>query len=180
VHRTPSAKHHREITMIAGRRVSKFYPIIMGCVLVLLAGMAVARTAVESKPLSLITTGLVTKDARFYVPVVDLAKAMGGTATYVREGSRCSITVGTSGVVRVNAEALKDFVKGRKATTVVISVGGQDVAIDNWEVIMLRPAEWAVSLDFLAKLFGGSATMSATDRTWKIPPGDPGTPLEFR
>jgi hypothetical protein len=167
--------------MKTGRRMSRFYAIIMGCVLVLLAGMVVAGTAVESKSLSLITKNLVTKDARLYVPLGDLAKALGGTATYARDGKRCSITVGSAGAVKVNMDALKGFTKGQKATTVVVSIGGQDVMlVDDYELIMLRPSEWVVSLDFMAKLFGGSASMSTTDRSWKLPPGGPSTPLQFR
>jgi hypothetical protein len=142
--------------------------------------MAVAGIAMEERSLSRITKIVITRDARFYVPVVDLAKAVGGTPTYARVGRHCSLTVGAGGIVKVNALPLQDFAKKRRASSVVISVGGQDVMTDDYELVLLRPNEWAISLDFLAQLFGGSATFDGADGGWRLPPGGPGTPLAFR
>jgi hypothetical protein len=167
--------------MKTGRTMSRIHIAILGGALALLAGVAIAGIAIEDRPVSLITKSIATKDARLYVPVVDLAKALGGTATCARGAKHCSLTVGAAGIVKMNPTSLKDFAKGRRASTVVISIGGQDVMlVDDYELVMLRPNEWALSLDVLAHLFGGSATFDGADGTWKLPHGGPGTPLEFR
>lgn len=145
-------------------------------------GKTKAGIAIEERPLSLVTKNLATHGGQPHVLLSDLALALGGSGQFDKAKNAYRITTGAGGVLKANSAALRGgppVPKKINATTVVLSIGGQDVTIDYWEVIMLRPAEPAMPLSALAKLFGGAAKMNS-DGTWKIPPGDPSSPLAFR
>ena len=59
-------------------------------------------------------------------------------------------------------------------------IGVQDVMFDDAESILLRPGEFAISLNLLARLLGGQARFDPGRGAWDLPPGDPSTPLSFR
>jgi len=62
---------------------------------------------------------------------------------------------------------------------VKLSIGGQDVSIDEQERVMLRPPDPAISLDFLARMLGGKAKIDPGTGMWVLPRGGPGDPMMF-
>jgi hypothetical protein len=162
--------------------MSKF-PWVLAALVLAMAGTAPAGIAIEEKPVALISKNLVMRNGKPFVPLPDLAKALGGSGQFDQVKRRYAILPGSNGVLRTNPAAIaargRIVPKGLNATSVAISFGGLDVMIDDFEVIMLRPAEPALSLNALASLLGGTAKLGAKG-TWEIPPGGPGSPLAFQ
>jgi hypothetical protein len=162
-----------------------------------LAGLvaAVAATAGIApspfRPASLVTNNLVMQGGRPFVALSDLARALGGTGRYDPARLKSEIQPGPNGVLVLNPGAMAAHggggdphrLGGGQAgshPSFGLRIGGQDVMFDDGESILLRPGEFAISLNFLARLLGGQARFDPGRGAWVLPPGDPGTPLSFR
>jgi hypothetical protein len=153
-----------------------------------------AGIVIEDKPVSLVTNNLVMSKGLPFVPLSDLARALGGTGRFDAARNRYDIQPGANGILLVNSSPLAaqgnrmvplgdPRVVGERQlasqNAFKLGIGGQDVMIDE-EHLMLRPADPAISLKFLARLLGGQAKFDPGTGTWVLPHGDPGSPLRFR
>ena len=153
---------------------------------------AAASAGVEPtpwRPASLVTNNLVMQGGRPFVFLADLARALGGTGRYDPVRLRYEIQPGAGGVLLADPAALGALARipaspslpvpaGRRPVT--LSVAGAEVTVGSPEIAMLRPAEPAVSLGFLARLLGGEERFDAGKGIWLLPAGGPMTPLRFR
>ncbi len=155
------------------------------------AGVVGAGVVAEDKPVSLVTRNLVTHDGMPFVRLADLARALGGSGRWDPARARYEIQPGPNGVMLFNGGLLPTLGPGGDPERLKrnlpaaqnafrISIGGRDVAIDEEDGVMLRPADPAVSLNFLAGLLGGKARFDPGRGSWVLPPGGSGTPLRFR
>lgn len=142
------------------------------------------------RPASLVTANLVLHNGLPFVPLSELAKALGGTWRYDPAKARYEIQPGPNGVLLVNPGGLSALGPGgnpgplahgqvASQNAVRLSLGGQDVMIDNYEYWLMRPADPAISLNFLARLLGGQARFDSGRSAWVLPAGGPGSPLRF-
>jgi hypothetical protein len=159
-----------------------------------------AQAAAVEKPASLVSRHIATVNGRAYVPLADLAKALGGKMKCTRDKARCDITTGPKGTLKFNLGALAAFVakrggedvrensknvrQGQKAgiSNIQVTIDGSDVGIqreEEEERLLLRPSPM-VPVEFLGKLLGGNARYDPGTKTWRLPPGEPGCPLEYR
>ena len=139
------------------------------------------------RPVSMVTANLVMSNGMPFVPLSELAKALGGTGRYDPVRLKYEIRPGPNGVLLVNPGSLAtlgagQISRGRLAAqnALRLSIGGQDVMIDDEEHLLLRPADPAISVRFLARLLGGQAKFDPGTGAWVLPPGGPGSPLRFR
>jgi len=158
-----------------------------------------AQAAAE-RPVSLVSRNVVTVDGRTYVPLSDLAKALGGRMECTRDRNRCAVTSGPGGILKVNPDALAAFVAKRRRDRMIedaanagrgekegvmniqVTFDGSDVGVrreEEEEHLLLRPNPM-MPVEFLGKLLGGQARFDPGAKAWKLPPGDPGCPLAFR
>jgi len=151
---------------------------------------AVAGIVIEEKPVALVTRNLVMHNGKPFVPLADLARALGGTSRWDPARVKYEIQPGPNGVLLFNRGALGALGPGggpeHKAhdmaasqNAVKLSIGGQDVSIDEQERVMLRPPDPAISLDFLARMLGGKAKIDPGTGMWVLPRGGPGDPMMF-
>lgn len=82
-------------------------------------------TLAPEKPASLVSKQLATMGGRTYVPLADLAKALGGAVACTANKRRCDITSGPGGVLKVNADALAAFAADRQADAAVRTLRGR-------------------------------------------------------
>lgn len=143
------------------------------------------------RPASLVTNNLVMQGGRPFVALSDLARALGGTGRYDPVRLRYEIQPGPNGVLVLNPGPMAAYggggdphrlIRGQAAThpPLALRIGVQDVMFDDAESILLRPGEFAISLNLLARLLGGQARFDPGRGAWVLPPGDPSTPLSFR
>ncbi len=153
------------------------------------AATAIGGIAIEEKPASLVTSNLIMHAGRPFVPLGELARALGGSGRYDPVRLRYEIQPGAAGVLLVNPGALGALLPapgargGAPAThqnSVRLGIGGREVMIEGSELVLLRPTDPAVSLNFLARLLGGQARFDPGRAAWVLPPGGPGSPLRFR
>ncbi len=115
------------------------------------------------------------------MPLADVARALGGTLQVDLQRRVLSITLGQSGVLKVNASRLSTSIKppavGQKG--VLLRMGGGGVMFEELEFILLRPNP-LMPLKLLGGLLGGSARFDAAKNAWVLPPGGPESPLMFR
>ena len=132
------------------------------------------------RPASLVSTNLFMQGGRPFVALSELAKALGGTGRWDPIQSRYEIQPGPNGVLAANPGALgalglSPTVHGAPQvagqTAVKLGFGGGDVMIDNSELVLLHPADPAISLNFLARLLGGQARFDPGKGFWVLPPG---------
>ena len=166
--------------------------LIAGAAIAILVAGLPAAAGVEPcpwRPASLVATNLMMQGGRPFVAPADLARALGGSGRWDPARLRYEIQAGPGGVLAANPGALAAFaaLNARHGVppaagdrSVVLSIGGAGVAIESSEVVMLRPAEPAISLSFVARLLGGQARFDAGKGIWVLPAGDQGTPLRFR
>ncbi|MGD1147651.1 MAG: hypothetical protein ABR961_06870 [Thermoanaerobaculaceae bacterium] len=142
------------------------------------------------RPASLVTANLVMSKGLPFVPLSDLARALGGTGRYDPVKNRYEIQPGPNGVLLVNPGMLsmlgpggdpEHAAHGKLASQNAfrLGIGGQDVMIDDEEHLLLRPADPAISLKLLARLLGGQARFDPGTGAWVLPHGGPGSPLRF-
>lgn len=169
------------------------YLVVVVAVASLLA-VVTATAGIEPspwRPASLVTPNLVTHNGLPFVPLSELARALGGTGRYDPVRNRYEIQPGPTGVLLFNPGMLsmlgpggdpEHLAHGQAANqnAFKLGIGGQDVSIDEQERVMLRPADPAISLKFLARLLGGQARFDSGKGMWVLPPGGPGSPIRFR
>ncbi len=174
---------------------------VLGVVAAVTTGVAgeAAGKGPEAKPASLVAKNLVMVSGRAYLPISDLATALGGSFKCTPDGSKCDIYTGPQGVLALNRGALGAFTAARQGNVrenskgvgqglragvmnIQITINGADVGIqreEEEERLLLRPVP-LMPLTLLAKLLGGRAVFDPGARAWRLPPGDPGCPLSFR
>ncbi len=164
--------------------------VIAGAAL-LAAAAATAGIAIEDKPVALVTGNIVMHAGQPFVPLSELAKALGGTGRYDPARLRYEIQPGPNGVLISNPGLLSAQRpgggpdrpgRGRTAdrNAFSLAIGGGEVSVDDVDDILVRPGDPAVSLGFLAHLLGGKARFDPGRGSWVLPPGGSGTPLRFR
>ncbi len=164
---------------------------VMAATLAIQAASASAGIVIEERPVSLLTKNLIMHKGQPFVRLADLARALGGTGRYDPVKARYEIQPGPNGVLALNRGALaalgpggdpEHVAHGQAANqnTFKLGIGGGDVGIEEEDKVLLRPADPAISLRFLARLLGGQAKFDAGKGTWVLPHGGPGSPLMFR
>ena len=171
-------------------RRTVFVGVVVAVASLVTAVTVTAGITIEDKQDSLVTANLVLHNGLPFVPLSELAKALGGTWRYDPAKARYEIQPGPNGILLVNPGGLSALGPGGNAgplahgqvasqNSVRLSIGGQDVMIDNYEFVLMRPADPAISLKFLARLLGGQARFDSGRGAWVLPPGGPGCPLRF-
>ncbi len=170
--------------------------VAVWAVVALVAG---AAGGAELRPASLVAKNIQLVNGRAYLPLSDLATALGGTLTCNPQGSKCAIRTGANGVLRLNRGALDAFTALRQGNVkesskgvgqgiragvmeVQVTLDGSDVGVqreEEEERLLLRPVP-LMPLSLLGRLLGAQAIFDPGTQMWKLPPGDPGCPLSFR
>jgi hypothetical protein len=156
------------------------------------AGAAIAGVEPSPfRPASLVTANLVMSRGLPFVPLAELARALGGTGRYEPARVRYDIQPGAAGVLIANPGMLATLAPAINAAQAPrgglasgqpfkLAIGGQEMTIKEEDTLLLRPADPAISLQLLARLLGGQARFDAGKGMWVLPPGGPGSPLRFR
>ncbi len=174
--------------------------VAISVVVTVAAAVAAEAAAIgpEPRPAALVAKNLVMVNGRAYLPLSDLATALGGTLNCTPDGSKCDIRTGAGGALKLNQGALAAFAARRSnvkensrnlaqgmragVSNVQVTFNGSDVGVqreEEEERLLLRPVP-LMPLSFLAKLLGGQARFDPGTRAWRLPPGDPGCPLSFQ
>ncbi len=157
----------------------------------LAAAAGTAGAVVGDKPVALVTGNIVMHAGQPFVPLSELARALGGAGRFDPARLRYEIQPGPNGVLIANPALLSAPRPGRgserpgrgrtadrNAFSLAIGVG--EVSVDDLDDILVRPGDPAVSLGFLAHLLGGKARFDSGRGSWVLPPGGLDTPLRFR
>ncbi|MDD5564629.1 MAG: hypothetical protein PHQ91_13030 [Thermoanaerobaculaceae bacterium] len=149
------------------------------------AATAGAGIIVQEKPVSLLTNTLVMHAGRPFVPLSELARALGGSGRYDPVRLRYEIRPGAAGLLQFNPGGLGALGIRRldgqvPGPSFSLRIGGQDVAIEDQDHVLLPSGDPAVSLSFLARLLGGLARFDPSRGAWVLPPGGAANPLRFR
>ncbi len=151
------------------------------------------------RPASLVAKNLQLVNGKPYLPLSDLATALGGSLKCNPEGTKCNIYTGPQGRLQLNRGALAAFTAARSGNVrnstprldqgrmagvmeIQVTIDGSDVGVqreEEEERLLLRPVP-LMPLSLLGKLLGGRALFDPSAQAWKLPPGDPGCPLSFR
>lgn len=174
--------------------------VLAAAVLVTVAPLG-AGLVVEDRPTFLISTHLVMEQGVPCIPLVDVARALGGTLHVHLEQRVLVITPGDAGVLAVSPGRFEPpagtpgyRARGRSGPAVrpraghggtanpgaaVLRIGDGEVMIGEYEAIMMRPGPM-MPLPLLARLLGGAARFDSARGIWLLPPGGPVHPLRFR